>query len=186
VTRSRPLRMVAVMLAGVATAVGCSAAPAGPPDPFPPRPMEIDIERLDPCALVGPRARADLRVGTGRPATAVSRGVTTRACGWGSLDTPFDYSVQLIPQDAEEAVGVSGTVVGTVAGYGTVRIVEREDTYPLCEILVDVGDAQLMRIQVQAVERQRGSGAPYPVDQVCAQADTAVTEALQSARRMVS
>ncbi|ALE74046.1 hypothetical protein AD006_22975 [Pseudonocardia sp. EC080610-09] len=178
--------MIALMVATAATVAGCSSAPAAPPDPFPPRPAEIDIERLDPCALVGARARADLRVGTGRPATAVSSGTTTRACGWGSLDTPFDYSVQLIPQDAADAVGAPGAVVGTIAGYGTVRIVEREATYPLCEILVDVGEAQLMRIQVQTVERQRGSGAPYPVDQVCAQADAAATEALESARRRVS
>ncbi|MBC3191373.1 DUF3558 family protein [Pseudonocardia sp. C8] len=165
---------------------GCGGPPPGPPDPFPPRPEVLDIERLEPCGLLSPQARAVFQVDEGRSGTAQLRGVTTRACGWGSLDTPFDYSVQLIPQDAAQAVGAAGTVLGSVEGYGTVRHTDREETFPLCEILVDVNEGQLLRIQVQTVERRRDNGAAYPIEQVCGQAELAAADAVRSARAATS
>lgn len=180
---SRPIcRLVAVLALAAAVTAGCTPAPGAPPDPFPPRPADIDIERVDPCATLTAEQRDALQVGVGRPGTAPVGGATTRACGWGSLDTPFDYSVQLIPQDAAGAVGSPEAVVGATEGYGTVQITDRVETFPLCEVLVDINDGELMRVQVQTVERQRGDGAPYPIDRVCEQAELVATEAVRNMR----
>ena len=179
--RSRSRSVVLAALVALVVA-GCGAAPAGPPDPFPPRPADIDIERLDPCTLLSAEKRAELQVGAGQAGTAPVSGATTRACGWGSLDTPFDYSVQLIPQDAAAAVGASGAVVGTAEGYGTVQITDRRESYPLCEVLVDVNDGQLMRIQVRTVERERVTGEPYRIEETCSHARLAVGEVVRNAR----
>ena len=180
---SRPIcRLVTVLALAAAVTAGCTPAPAAPLDPFPPRPADIDIERVDPCATLTAEQRDALQVGVGRPGTAPVGGATTRACGWGSLDTPFDYSVQLIPQDASEAVGTSNAVVGTAEGYGAVQITDQVASYPLCELLVDANEGQLMRVRARAVERRRADDSPYPIDEVCGQAGLLAAEVIRTLR----
>ncbi|MFP5072918.1 DUF3558 family protein [Pseudonocardia nantongensis] len=170
-------------LAAAVTA-GCTPAPAAPLDPFPPRPADIDIERVDPCATLSPELKRELQVGEGVAGTAPVDEMTTRACGWGNLLDGFNYTIQLIPQDAGRAVADPGTWVSTVAGFGTVTQTERADTFPLCQVLVDVNDGQTIRIQVQTTDEQT-DGAAYPVDEVCRRADRVAADAVQNADRVV-
>ncbi|MFP5023251.1 DUF3558 family protein [Pseudonocardia phyllosphaerae] len=164
----------------VAVVAGCGSVPAGPPDPFPPRPQAIDIERLDPCALLTPEQQEARNVGSGQAGSAVLDGATTRACSWVSIDSPLSYAAQLIPQSA---VGASGEP-GTIDGYGSVRVADRVDTYPRCDVLLDVNDDQLIRIQVEAQTRPSpGDQRSYPVAEVCAAAEKTASDVLRSARR---
>ncbi|ALE74048.1 hypothetical protein AD006_22985 [Pseudonocardia sp. EC080610-09] len=178
--RSRPV--VAVVLAVAAMVVGCSSGPAGPPDPFPPRPVDIAIERLDPCALLSDTTRSELQMGGARAGTAPVRGVSTQVCGWSSIRTGYDYSVQFLPQDAADAVGAPGTRVGVVEGYGSVRVIDRVGSYPLCEIVVDVGEARAIRARAAAITRET-DGSPRPADEVCRRAETVAADALRTAVR---
>lgn len=187
-TRSLRHWVPAVVLVALALA-GCSggSAPAAPPDPFPPRPAAIDIERIDPCATLTAQQLAPFGVGVEdeRAGTAPVGGVTSRACAWANMESDYSHTVQLIPRDAAEAVGGSGTVVGAIEGYGTVRVTARETASPLCEIYVDVNDGQLMRIQVQAIA-VRPDGSSPPIDEVCQRAEVVVAEALRTARSLTS
>jgi hypothetical protein len=181
-SHSRPV--VALVLAVAAVVAGCSSAPAGPPDPFPPRPADIDIERLDPCALLGPERRVELQIGAGEPGTVQIDGTASRTCGWLSIPTGYDYSVQFIAQDAAAAAGAEGAVVGSVGGYGSVEVVARTDTYPLCEVLLDVHEGQLVRVQVQTV--RRGSpGAGDRTDAACERSRAVAGYVVQAAEQLV-
>lgn len=178
----------AVVLVALALA-GCSggSAPAAPPDPFPPRPAAIDIERIDPCATLTAQQLAPFGVGVEdeRAGTAPVGGVTSRACAWSNLEADFGYSVQLIPRDAAEAAGGPGTVVGAIEGYGTVQVTDRETTAPLCEIYVDVNDGQVFRIQARA-NAKRPDGSLPPIDEVCRRAEVVTAESLRTARSLTS
>jgi hypothetical protein len=181
-SHARRRRTIALMVATVATVASCSSAPAGPPDPFPLRPAEIDIERLDPCAMLSAMTRSELQVDGARADAVPVRGVMTRVCGWSSIRTGYDYSVQFLPHDAAEAVGDPRTRVGVVEGFGSVRVIDRVDSYPLCEIVVDVGEARTIRARAAAITRGT-DGSPRPVDEVCRRAETVAADALRTAVR---
>ena len=182
--RSRSRSVVPSVLVALVVA-GCGAAPPGPSDPFPSRPADIDIERLDPCALLSAEKRAELQVGAGQAGTAPVGGAMTRACGWLSIRTGYDYSVQFIPQNAADAVGAEGAVVDAVEGYGTVQVVDRVETYPLCEILIDVNEEQLVRVQVQTV-RHSADESPGPGGAACERGRTLAADVVRTAREQNS
>lgn len=179
---------VVALLIAVAV-VGCAgpSEPAAPPDPFPPRPQAIDIEQLDPCELLTAEQLAPLGLGSedSRSGTPQVSGLPTRACDWWNLQSDFGQSIQLIPLDAEQVVGSSGAEVGSIDGYGTVRITDRETNSPLCEIYVDVNDGQVVRIQARATA-QTPDGAPLSAEATCQRAEGVAQEALRTARVLVS
>lgn len=163
---------------------GCTSAPAQPTGPFPVRPAAIEVMRLDPCRALtaeqlAARGLQDARVERFDPELSAG---TSHRCSWRDLSTvDFSYAVQMIPQSAAPAVGTDGAVVGQVAGYGTVRLTEREQASPLCEILVDIADDALMRLQVQAVGVDR-SGASPSIDRTCGEADRLAADAITTLR----
>ena len=101
------------------------------------------------------------------------------------MRTGYYYSVQLIPQDAAEAVGTPGAVVGVVEGYGTVQIADRVETFPLCEVLVDVNEGQLMRARAKSIIRE-GGRTPRPEDAVCRRAEDVARDAVNAARDLMA
>ncbi|NIB32912.1 hypothetical protein HBB16_16225 [Pseudonocardia sp. MCCB 268] len=109
------------MLAAI-LAAGCSGPPPGPPSrSHPGRRTSTSSGSTRRAPLTARHARS---CGSMRAEQYGSvRGITTRACGWGSLR--FDYSVQLIPRkDAAEAVGTR-VITGTIEGYR-----DRADQWP--------------------------------------------------------
>jgi hypothetical protein len=166
---------------------GCASAPVGPPDPFPPRPADIDLNRLDPCATVSPESLRDAGVDPEdrQVAAPVVGGKPTRLCDWGGYGSDFTFAVQFFPSDAASVVGADGAVVGEIEGYGTVRVTERETIAPFCEIIVDTGESQLIRTQTQAADLE-GPGPGSWIDKTCDRAVRLTAEVIRSARGLVA
>lgn len=167
---------------------GCSGAAEGAPDPFPPRPQPIEVMAIDPCRVLTPAQLANrgLTPADSRYAEPVVGDATTYACGWSGLWTvDFSYSVQMMPVDAARAVGGPGSQVRVVAGYGAVRNTVREDTSPMCELVVDAADGQVMRFQVQVVGRNP-DGSPPSIDEACWEVELLASDALGTARALTS
>ncbi|MEJ8279148.1 DUF3558 family protein [Pseudonocardia spirodelae] len=165
---------------------GCSAGPVESAGPFPVRPQEIDVMRIDPCRTLTAEQLASRRLDEedARASRPVVGGAVTADCGWADLQTAdFGYGVQMIPQDAIEAVGSPKSTVGEIGGFGTVRITDRETTSPLCEVVVDATDGALMRIQVQAVGVDRNGASPS-IERTCAEAERLAADAIATTRSL--
>ncbi|MEU6697304.1 DUF3558 family protein [Pseudonocardia sp. NPDC046786] len=175
-----------ILVVAGAVLAGCSGAAEGAPDPFPPRPQPIEVMTIDPCRVLTPEQLASrgLTPEDSHYAEPVVGDATTHACGWSELWTvDFGYSAQMMPVDAARAVGGPGSRVQVVAGYGAVRNTEREDTSPMCELVVDVADGQLMRLQVQVVGRKPDGSTPS-IDEACREAELLAADALGTARTL--
>ncbi|MEU6700065.1 DUF3558 family protein [Pseudonocardia sp. NPDC046786] len=169
---------VLLVLLGIATAVaGCSADESA--GPFPDRPRDIDVSRLDPCMLLGAPGRQVRGVGQGEADEQIVEGLAARSCSWNNFDNGRSYSVQLIGMEADRALG-QGRVVETIAGYGAVRQTEFTDSAPMCALIVDVHSGQSMRVVAQSVLDV--DGAPRPIGFVCDDAATLTAEILEGAR----
>jgi hypothetical protein len=166
---------------------GCASAPVGPPDPFPARPADIDLNRLDPCATVSPESlrAAGVDPDRRRVAAPVVGGKPTRLCDWGGYGSDFGFTVQFFPSDAEQAVGADGAMTGEIEGYGTVRFTERETIAPFCEILVDTGESQLIRTQTQAADVEPPGPGSW-IDKTCDRAVRLTAEVIRSARGLAA
>jgi hypothetical protein len=180
---ARPARnhtLIMVVLVSVTALAGCVA---GTPDtPFPPRPQEIDISRLDPCALLPSATKAELGVRDGEPGgTTLDGGAQSRNCGWDNFDTGTSYSVQLVGIDAAAALG-DGRSVETVGGYGAVRQIESPESAPLCALVIDINAAQMARVLV--LSTRYADGRPRPIDDVCTEAAGVATGVVETARRL--
>ncbi|BBG00619.1 DUF3558 family protein [Pseudonocardia saturnea] len=166
--------------------VGCSAAAEGPSDPFPPRPQPIEVMAIDPCRVLTPEQLASrgLTPEDRNYAEPVVGGDTTYACGWGnSWTADFSYSAQMMPVDAASAVGGPGSQVRVIAGYGAVRNMVRENTSPMCELVVDAADGRVMRLQVQVIGLKPDGSTPS-IDETCREAERLGVDALGTARTL--
>jgi len=178
VARSVRCSTTTLLLAFLAGAAGgCSVdVPAGP---LPERPRDIDVSRLDPCALPGPPSTRLLGTERGEPDEQAVEGVTARSCSWHDFDRGQSHSVQLIDMDARRALG-PGRSVETISGYGAVRQTEFSDSVPMCALVVDVHDGQSMRVLAQSMRHVEG--APRPIDEVCDEAVAHTAEIVEAAR----
>lgn len=161
------VRLVLVVLLVCGVVVGCGVAE--PEGPFPVRPAEIDVSNLDLCSLLTPAQRTQLSVDEGEPGNVVLPEGPSRTCTWPDNDAVISYAVQTISEPASTAVGASDSSLDTVGGFGAVRVTAYAESTPLCEFYLDTGDADTLRVQVQAV----GYGdddKPLAMTRVCEQA----------------
>ena len=176
--RRRTSVLLAVVVGGVVLG-GCGGA--DPADVFPDRPQDIDVAGLDPCAALTTAKQAELGVETGEPGQNDVDGARARNCGWNNFDSGSSYSVQLIGIDASQALGDTRTVE-TVAGYGAVRQTQYTDSAPMCALIIDIHDGQIMRVLAQTTRWV--DGRPRPIDEVCRDASTVAADAVNEARRL--
>ena len=162
---------VLLVLLGIATAVaGCSAdEPAGP---FPDRPRDIDVSRLDPCDSLTEQQLGSRGLGTGTPGTATVNGATARDCTW--IGSRIGAGVQFIPLGADAAATESGSRMLLVAGFGAVEGAPETNNGPglpaFCQIAVDAGPQQTVRVQINNGRPDTG-GDPQAIRDVCRQAE---------------
>lgn len=179
--RHAPALVLALATVGAVLA-GCAGAGAESESPFPARPAEIDISTLDPCsALTGAQQRA-LGLDRGEPATVDLASGPSRTCMWSNFDEGANYTVQTVDESASAAVGVPGTTIETVAGFGAVRVTASADTAPLCELYIDAADGQSLRVQLQHLGNDE-NGAPRSMAEVCGRAVAAATDTITNALR---
>lgn len=136
----------AVALAGCGPVAGDEGR--GGPTSFPDRRFELDVATLDPCDALGAEDRDRLGVRTTRPGT--SQGGTSRDCTWSTRDG-LGYTLQTFGVGAEEAFEPAGSEIVDVAGVGAVqrRTSAPGTGLPLCQLVLDVGDAASLRAQLQ-------------------------------------
>ncbi|WP_161992355.1 DUF3558 family protein [Pseudonocardia sp. EV170527-09] len=172
------VRLVLVLLVVCGVVVGCGAAE--PEGPFPKRPAEIDVANVDPCVAMTPELRQRFGVEGDEPSVVALADGPSRVCGWGNYDTVENYSVQTIQTAASKIVTAQGATVTVVGGFGAVRMIESEDSAPLCSLYLDAADTASVRVQVQDFgydEQTRGS-----IDDVCARAEALAQSYLDAAR----
>ncbi|ANY07540.1 DUF3558 family protein [Pseudonocardia sp. HH130630-07] len=155
--------MCVLVVAGAVVA-GCGAAePAGP---FPPRPQDIAVDRIEPCDLLTPELVAELQIDDlDEPSENVVSGARSRNCEGGSWEGGMDYIVQLIDLDATAAIGTGS--LDQVAGYGAIRE-EQDGRYPMCILVVDARPDRAIRVQVGT--HRTVEGRPQAMADVCRQA----------------
>ncbi|WP_226367968.1 MULTISPECIES: DUF3558 family protein [unclassified Pseudonocardia] len=172
------VRLVVVLLLVCGVVVGCRAAE--PEGPFPARPAEIDVANVDPCVAMTPELRQQWGVEGDEPSTVTLADGPSRVCGWGNNDTVESYSVQTIQTPAAKVATAQGATITVVDGFGAVRMVESEDTAPLCELYLDAAETAGIRVQVRDVgynEQTRGS-----IDDTCRRAEVLARSYLIAAR----
>jgi Protein of unknown function (DUF3558) len=148
----------------VLTLVGCgrpTAQPAAPPPipaspsestaPLPPRPSELRLAGVDPCALLTEAQRAKIGVRTG-----VSSGDTDElgspGCVWlNTADHPDNSWVAktVTKRGAEYALGsVTGAKLVSVTGFPAVETTSNfADPQHECLLYVDVTDGQSLQVE---------------------------------------
>ncbi|MFP5069177.1 DUF3558 family protein [Pseudonocardia nantongensis] len=183
---ARPARRrapVLFALLGAAVVIaGCGGAePVAPPGPFPPRPADIDVLRLDPCELVTPEQRSALGVDDGEARTGRLSSGETRVCLWHNFDDGYNFTAQTVAgPSAATAAGAPDTSVESVAGYGAARTTDFGDSAPLCGLVIDAADDAAIRVQAQATGRGP-DGSRQTFDQVCAKASDVATDVIGNA-----
>lgn len=179
----RLLHMAVICPVVVITGCGGPSEPAPAASVFPPRPTDLDITKISPCAAVTDVQRRRLDVGSGTPGEVVVSGVSSAACGWQNLSNGFGYNVQTIPLPADQALGEPGSKLTTVNGFGAVQNSPAEITSPgipaFCQLIVDVNEGQNIRIQVQSSDVE-ASTEQSARDDVCARVNTFASEVMKN------
>lgn len=161
---------------------GCGGSPAEPESPFPARPVDIDVSTLDPCGTLTGEQQHALGVDLGEATTVSLSGGPSRACMWTNFDEGANYTVQTVDESAAVAVGVPGTTIETVAGFGAVRVTDSVDTAPLCELYIDAADEQSIRVQLQYLGTDE-SGSLRSIAEVCDRTTAVATDAMTNTVR---
>ena len=91
--RRRTFVLLALVVLGLVLA-GCGGAGAGPANPFPPRPVTIDVDRIDPCATVSDQQRRAFGLSSGRPPEFALTPAGSRGCGWSDFADGYNFTVQ--------------------------------------------------------------------------------------------
>ncbi|MBC3194640.1 DUF3558 family protein [Pseudonocardia sp. C8] len=111
--------MLLALVVGGAALAGCGGGE--PASPFPPRPTTVDVDRLDPCAVVTESQRRTLGLSHGRPPTITLTPTGSRGCGWSDFAGGYNYTVQTLPTGAIESAGADQTRLTQVSGFGAVE-----------------------------------------------------------------
>lgn len=135
----------AAVLAVAATMSGCGAA-ASTPNPFPPRPADLEVTRLPACDAVDPRSSAELGI-LDRTPDPIGQGANNcvfRAVGgqfWLLRIQPGIPARRYVPGDPDYLgvdAGFTGQRLTTVEGYGAVENASvAPPTNYTCTIVVD-------------------------------------------------
>ena len=191
------MRRLGVLIVLLAATVGCTSTVAGQPaaEPasadsatseivLPPRPYELRVDGVDPCALLTPDQRSELGL-DGRPIPYASetRFFVGRACSIGGyrpraigtnivLVTGNDLQA-LIDVTPDAAVPQELSVVAVADFPG---VVSRSEIVSFCSVSVDVADDQFVNI----IFADDGEQQPIPQDQLCQEAMIVAEQALQT------
>lgn len=190
------MRRVAVVLVGVLVCgalagclretVGAGTAPvteaAATEVPLPPRPRDIDIRDVDPCALLTESQRAELGLDA-EPAYDVQVSPLFEgpepACTIGGSD-PREVAVGVaLPYDG---LGVDAFAASRVRAevtpidvQGMPAVLARpSEALMLCSVVIDLAPGQALNVQY----RDGGGRPPVPQDELCAGAATVADAAL--------
>lgn len=155
---------IVALMCALATGCAHEVSSRGDAATFPPRPVDIRTGDLAPCSMLSPAQGSALGLDAGDAGAVSVNGQPSLDCVWLS-DTDLSYSAQTIPIGAEVAVTEQRAAVIEVNGFGAVRSVLRELTggAPTCQVTVDAGPNQSIRIQAQATGER-----PRRDDEMCA------------------
>lgn len=188
-------RLLSVLLTGGVLAVsGCSTSPTEntartlppPPEPvahpparspqLPPRPREIPLESVDPCALLSPAQRSQLGLDRG-PTPGSEKGFGDAAtCSFRNTRANVATRLALVTIEGvdvwtSDTAQVRATPT-TVAGFPAL-VVRTPGMELACNVAIDVARGQ----HVDVLYRDDGAEPPAPREQLCAGA-TRVAEAV--------
>lgn len=176
----RPARVRNAVLLTIAAAVvvlaGCGTGE--PPSPFPERPEDIDVSRLDPCALLPPARQAELGVKPGVPSETRNGPFPVMNCRWDNDGNGLSYYVHLADEDAGRTVSQGS--VEQVAGYGAVRLIFDPESTPRCALAVDVEPGRFLMTQVQSISPR--DDVPQSVSEVCREVTPFTVDVIETAR----
>lgn len=186
---STPLRTAALLL-GCATLAACTPAPPKPtaPNPppvavttpsisLPPRPREIKLDRVDPCALLTPRQRKALGMDRPPQPTRYPTMGNAKVCDFRDSTRALTVRIGLV---LVQGVGVwleetaqADARPATVADFPAVVVRTAEQT-KFCNVEVDVAQGQFLDIQFG----DAGNPQPPSLDSLCASAQEVASAAM--------
>ncbi|MEJ8279788.1 DUF3558 family protein [Pseudonocardia spirodelae] len=169
---------------------GCGSAvtppPVAPPNPFPARPMSIDLSGVDLCATLTDEQKRVRAIDDEFENTAEVAGKPSPGCLWGSSRTQIGYTVQIIEAPATVAWTPGESRLVVIDGYGAVRAPDDVDNSPgrdpFCQLPLDVSDNQTVRVQVTGSPDADG-GDPAAVEAACDRAVGFARDVLGNLRR---
>lgn len=181
------LRWVLVLVAATALA-GCAAAGGSIPssisptptnNSLPPRPRDLPIDRLAPCAILTSAQLTRLGLGKGRPSLSLD-GDELPACQWARFpEEPQDLFLIAIDlrKGAEYALASPLARVVTVTGFAAVES-QRSDALPTshCLLAVDLAAGQNLAIRYD----YDGVTIPMTKELACDKAKVAAEMAIQT------
>jgi hypothetical protein len=186
---TRWLYLVVAILVGTLTACstpipGTPSAAPGPPSavPGPLRPRDIPIDNVDPCTLLTPEQRAELRLDRppqpARQPSLLYPGEVS-SCSTRGTESPNSIYVQVVTTAGIEFF-TSGQTASEVrliemAGFpaAVAKPLNLDDS---CKVLVDVAPGQMLDVQARALLQD----PPIPQDQVCSDAEQAANMAMDT------
>ncbi|ANY05509.1 DUF3558 family protein [Pseudonocardia sp. HH130630-07] len=181
-------RLSVLLALVVAVSAGCGAEEP-PPGPFPPRPQDIAVDRLDPCqgitaakaSELGTRGAARSTDEEDAPAAKI-QGARTRSCSWSNLSDYTSYSVSFIDREVTNGHGaaIGNGTIDQVAGYGVVR--QEDDGANACRISVDAGHDRTFRVDV--LSRGDVVGQPVSMTDVCRSAADVTSHVIETLRAL--
>ncbi|SFN21539.1 Protein of unknown function [Pseudonocardia ammonioxydans] len=121
-----------------------------------------------------------MELSEGRPTNVPVGEVTSRACAWSNFDDGFNYTVQLLPMDAADAVGSDDSSLTQINGFGAVQGTGLGSSTPICQLIIDAGPGQAIRVQAQSTLLD-DEGQPLTFDQVCPRVSNFATAVVESA-----
>ncbi|WP_219412950.1 DUF3558 domain-containing protein [Pseudonocardia nigra] len=172
------MRRVLLLIATAALLAACSAEtpgraePAPAPEPtglaLPPRPHELPLDGVDPCALLTPDQRASLGLdGDPVPYRSTAPGFAGPACSISGFEPrAVAVGLALATGNGIEVLTNSDALTDeitpiTIAGFPA--ILARPKNPDFCSVDVDVADGQFLDVQFA----DGGRLPPIPQDQLC-------------------
>jgi hypothetical protein len=156
---------------------------APPSSALPPRPADITLNGVDPCATLTPQQMDQLGLVNANPGSSdvVDTGDVPK-CNYSSNGSPrFGYGVSPVTDKGAEywleGSGNVDTEVIDVSGYGAVQVT-LTGTSTDCAIAVDVADGQQLFVTFTP-----GGDGPTP-QEMCAKAKTATEMALETLKTL--
>lgn len=150
-TRGHRCWLAVLLLAATVGLVGCSSATPAGESRLPPRPSELRLDQVDPCALLTREQFRQLGVRAGERAED-SDGLGSIACQWRNFPKEPDihYLARLIvKRGADYALdSTTPTQVVTIDGFSAVQTTSPSgNPNDHCLLLVDVAQGQSLWVQ---------------------------------------
>lgn len=150
--RARRRTVLVGLLGAVLVTAGCAAAP---PSPFPPRPKNLDLSRVDLCATLTTAQQQERGTDRESPTVGTVDGQRAPTCAWIDDDTGTYFTIQIVQGSAAVDLQNPGSRVVEISGFGAVRGPNdnpdrRPGTPPFCQIPIDASDGQALRVQYES------------------------------------